>query len=216
VSSSDNPIFNSDAYLYGAPDLSPEHAAIQGMFLGQNFIERMQFAKKYFEVATLPILSYERKFGPYIAPPPDAVGESPAQAAAILIGQEAAIRYARLWGNPFKAGASDDDTDARFEAYGFNVLWLDGTQAATVRGSMGDEYHAVLRQIQSTWKRLLKSHPNREELATCSDNLWVVIGEYTGQGLPLGQVKHIFHKSGVTLLTLADISTHPFLKETLV
>jgi hypothetical protein len=87
-------------------------------------------------------------------------------------------------------------TDVQFEVSGFDVVIPWQRLSIELKPTMGEDYPSVLRQVT-------KAQSSRR--MDTGEKIFVVIGEYRGKAVPLEQVKQIFAKSNVTLLTVAEV-----------
>jgi len=127
------------------------------------------------------------------------------------------------------------DRSAEFEVHGFDVIvtgkwqytstilgeryterfWLKGQSSMCranllieLKTSMGADYPAVLRQIKQAWERYVRNsgvhYKYVQEVVNTGGPLVCIIDNFTGT-VPYDQVKKLFERSGVALLTLAEV-----------
>ena len=182
---------------------TPEHNALQARFLDDDFVGRVaklastKRHKRWINAAAQEVKDVERTIAKGFVKHSWDHFRNQEEADERLKEkmdrlEDAQNKYQETMASPPLSFATDD---VEFEVRGFDVVIPWERLSIELKPTMGEDYPSVLRQVT-------KASPRRMDTG---EKIFVVIGEYRGKAVPLEQVKQIFAKSDVTLLTVAEV-----------
>lgn len=172
-------IYNIIVNNFGAPDETPEHNAIQAMFLEEDFRLKVLSALRLEFIPSLNKHRVEFESGGI-------------DVKVVIWGW---LHHYKLSQNEYwLEGSSKEAIDKKWFTCNLGL-------AIEIKPCLGDDYPAVIRQINA----LHKAH--KEKYSNALDGYrWVLcIEKYTGTGAKFDQVKQMMLMSGINVLLLSEI-----------